>query len=77
MGKNEKTPISIDGVEYKYEDMTQDQQMLVNHIADLERKIGQAAFNIDQLNVGKNAFVQLLKSALEAPKQPEETEKTD
>lgn len=64
MLKNEKIPIAIDGVEYKYEDMTQDQQMMVNHIVDLDHKIGQAAFNIEQLNVGKNAFVQLLKGTL-------------
>lgn len=76
MGKNEKTPITIDGVEYKYEDMTQDQQMLVNHVMDLERKISQAAFNLDQLNVGKNAFLQLLKGAL-VPVEPPQEEKTE
>ena len=65
MGKNEKTPIVIDGVEYQYEDMTQEQQLLVNHVADLDRKIGSAQFNLDQLRVGKDAFVQLLKQSLE------------
>ena len=70
MGKNEKTPIVLDEVEYFYEDMTQNQQMLVNHIHDLDRKIGSSQFNLDQLNVGKAAFVKLLKEALEA--KPEE-----
>ena len=65
MGKNEKTPIVLDEVEYFYEDMTQNQQMLVNHIHDLDRKIGSSQFNLDQLNVGKAAFVKLLKEALE------------
>ena len=59
-----KTMITLDDVEYAFEDMTQEQQALVNHIADLDRKIGSAAFNLDQLNVGKNAFVNLLKVAL-------------
>jgi hypothetical protein len=68
MGKNEKTPVTIDGVEYQFEDMTQEQQMMVNHIADLNRKIGSSQFNLDQLNVGKNAFINLLKQSLEAPK---------
>ena len=40
MGKNEKTPITIDEQEYFYEDLTQEQQTLVNHISDLSRKIG-------------------------------------
>ena len=70
MGKNEKTPVTIDGVEYKYEDMTQQQQMLLNHVADLDRKLDSARFNVDQLQVGREAFFKLLKDALEAP--PEE-----
>jgi hypothetical protein len=32
----------------------------------LDRKIGSSQFNLDQLNVGKNAFIQLLKQSLEA-----------
>ena len=60
-----KTSISIDEVEYFFEDMTQEQQMLVNHVADLDRKIGSARFNIDQLQVGRDAFMGMLKAALE------------
>jgi len=59
-----KTSITIDEVEYFYEDMTQEQQVLVNHLADLDRKIGSSQFNLDQLNVGKNAFINLLKDTL-------------
>ena len=65
MGKNEKTPIIIDDVEYKYEDMTEEQQAIVNHCADLERKLSAARFNVDQLTVGKDAFVNMLKQSLE------------
>ena len=70
-----KTSITVDDVEYFFEDMTQEQQVLVNHIADLDRKIGSAAFNLDQLNVGKNAFVGLLKNSL-APKEEVLVEET-
>ena len=70
MGQDKKTPIVIDNVEYTLEDMTQEQQMMVNHISDLDRKIGSSQFNLDQLNVGKQAFVNMLKSSLEA--KPEE-----
>jgi len=65
MGEKKTTPIIIDDVEYQYEDMTQEQQILVNHLADLDRKIGSTQFNLDQLQVGKRAFIDLLKSALE------------
>ena len=64
MGKNEKTPIIIDDVEYQYEDMTEKQQTIINHIADLERKLSSTRFNIDQLEVGKQAFVGLLTESL-------------
>ena len=64
MGKNEKTPIIVDDVEYQYEDMTAEQQMMVNHIADLDRKLASAQFNLDQLRVGKEAFVGMLTSSL-------------
>jgi hypothetical protein len=68
---NQKSQIvSIDGVEYKVEDMTEQQQMLLNHVVDLERKIGSTKFQLDQLNVGKDAFFTMLKAALEA--KPEE-----
>jgi hypothetical protein len=71
MGKNEKTPILIDDVEYQYEDMTQEQQMIVNHIADLDRKLSSAQFNLDQLRVGKDAFVDMLKQSLAVEDAPE------
>ena len=64
MATEKKTPVFVDDVEYTYEDMTDNQKALVNHIADLDRKIGTTQFNLDQLTVGKNAFVNLLKEAL-------------
>jgi hypothetical protein len=69
MAEKKTTPVTIDGKEYVFENMTQEQQTLVNHIADLDRKISSTAFNLDQLKVGQQAFIQLLKESLE--KQPE------
>ncbi len=66
MGENtKKTPIVLDDVEYFYEELTQSQQVMVNHIQDLDRKIGGASFSLDQLNVGKAAFIRMLKESLE------------
>jgi hypothetical protein len=64
--ENKKTPIVIDNVEYEYTDMKPEQQAMVNHIADLDRKIGSTQFNLEQLAVGKDAFVKMLKASLEA-----------
>jgi hypothetical protein len=70
MGNEKKTPVTIDGVEHHFEDMTKQQQMLLNHVADLDRKLDSARFNVDQLQVGRDAFFTMLKASLEA--KPEE-----
>ena len=69
MGEKKTTPVTIDGKEYVFEDMTQEQQTLVNHVADLDRKISSTQFNLDQLKVGQQAFIQMLKESLS--KEPE------
>jgi hypothetical protein len=59
-----KNQVTIDDVEYAFEDMTPEQQQMVNHLIDLDRKIGSSQFNLDQLNVGKQAFLSMLKESL-------------
>ena len=39
--------------------------MIITHIQDLSRKIESSQFNLQQLNVGKDAFVNLLKQELD------------
>ena len=70
MANQQPQIVSIDGVEHKIEDMTEQQTVLLNHVADLERKIGSTKFQLDQLSVGRDAFFTMLKAALEA--KPEE-----
>ena len=69
MAEKKTTPIVIDGKEYQFEDMTEKQQVLVNHVADLDRKLASARFNVDQLQVGRDAFFSMLKQELEVPKE--------
>ena len=68
MEEIKKTPIVIDDVEHIFEDMIPEQQMMVNHIADLSKKIEATQFNLDQLNVGKDAFIKMLKKTFEEAK---------
>ena len=65
MTKKITTPLVIDGVEYAFEDLNDQQKTLVNHVADLDRKLASARFNVDQLQVGRDAFFGMLKQALE------------
>lgn len=72
MGEDKKTPINIDGTEYLFEDLTQEQQAYVNHVADLDRKIANSQFNLEQLQFGRDAFMKGLKDVLEKETQIEE-----
>ena len=64
--KKDKTIITVNDEEFVYEDMTDEQKALTNHIQDLDRKIGTSQFNLEQLNFGKNAFVNALSQSLES-----------
>ena len=64
--KKDKTVITVNDKEHIYEDMTEEQKGLINHINDLDRKIGTSQFNLEQLNFGKNAFVNALSQSLES-----------
>lgn len=69
MAEQKKTPVTIDDKQYFFEDMNDEQKTVVNHIADLDRKINTTKFNLDQLTVGKQAFVDMLKKSLEAKQE--------
>jgi len=67
MAEKKTTPISVNGTEYVLEDMSLEQQTVVNHITDLDRKVRSTQFNLDQLNVGRQAFVEMLSKSLKEP----------
>jgi len=74
MSKNEKNLITVNDVEYNIEDFTDAQKTMLNHINDLDRKLGSAQFNLDQLSIGRQKFVELLAESLENPEEVEEAE---
>lgn len=60
----EKKVITIDDVDYTEDQLTDAAKACINHINSLDQKISSAKFNLDQLQVGRDAFVQLLKAEL-------------
>jgi len=74
MGKNEKTPLTVNDKEYIIEDMNDTQKVYLNHVNDLGRKMDNARFNLDQLAIGREKFVELLADSLENPEKVEEAE---
>ena len=74
MAEKQTKTITINGTDYTEDQLTDEQKMLVNHAADLDRKMGSAQFNLDQLRVGKDAFVNMLTKSLEEPEAQEAAE---
>ena len=71
MGENKKTPITVNDIEYIVEDMTDEERTMLNHVTDLDRKMANARFNIDQLAVGREAFINMLAQSLQSVEQAE------
>jgi hypothetical protein len=56
--------LTINDKDYTEDQLTDQQKVIINHIADLDRKIRSTQFNLDQLTVGKDAFVNMLTASL-------------
>jgi len=75
MAKKEKEKpavLTLDEKEYVIDEMTDDEKMLLNHINDMQSKINTNQFMRDQLEVGKEAFINKLRDSLEAESVEEE-----
>jgi len=65
MAEKKTNTITINDKSYTEDDLNDAQKIMVNHVADLDRKIGSANFNIDQLKMGRMAFMNALTASLE------------
>ena len=62
--KEQKPVLNLDGEEHEIDSMSDEQKVMINHVADLDRKINTTQFNLQQLQFGKSAFVNALKESL-------------
>lgn len=67
MGKD-KSKITLDGVAYDLDDLSENAKLMVDHILDLDRKLKSMQFNVDQIQVGREAFISMLKKTVEREK---------
>ena len=72
--KKEKPVLNLDEKEYDIESMTDEQKMMVNHINDLQNKQNTNQFMADQLSVGKEAFITMLRDSLNGASKEAEAE---
>ena len=60
--------LTVDGEEYKHEDLNDEQKVIYAHISDLQIKANTTRFNLDQLKVGQEAFGKMLVASLNKEK---------
>jgi len=63
--------ISINGTDYKENDLSEQQQYFINQIKDLQAKANSLKFQLDQVQVALNTFTNELLGSFET-KEPEE-----
>jgi hypothetical protein len=68
----DKKVITINEKDYTEDQLTDQQKVIINHINSLQQKIGSAEFNLDQLKVGKDAFMGMLDNSLKEEEIKEE-----
>jgi len=61
----DKKVITIDDVEYTEDQLSDEAKACINHIGSLDQKIANTQFNLIQLQVGREAFLDKLKEAIE------------
>ncbi len=61
--KENKQTVVISGEEHNVADLSQEQVTLLNHVADLENKIRQISFNLEQAHGGRNHFMAMLTAS--------------
>jgi hypothetical protein len=61
----DKKVITIDDVEYTEDQLSDEAKACIKHITILDQKVANAQLNLVQLQVGREAFLDKLKEALE------------
>ena len=64
MAEKQPNVITINDKDYTEDLLTAQQKVIINHLGDLDRKIRSTQFNLDQLTVGRDAFINLLTTSL-------------
>lgn len=61
----ESPKVVLNDVEYDVADLSDEQRVMVAHISNLDAKLADARFNVDQLSVARQAFVDMLSKSVE------------
>jgi len=64
--------ITLFDKEYKESELSDEQKVMINHVADLDRKMQSSEFNLQQLRFGKQAFMDALQASVDKEDEPDD-----
>tara|TARA_B100000029_G_C16787638_1_gene671785 strand:- start:66 stop:305 length:240 start_codon:yes stop_codon:yes gene_type:complete len=76
MSENERK-VNINDKDYNYNELSQEQKILVEHIENCRKNKSQLAFSLDRENVAEGAFAKMLTESLENEDDKKEKVKED
>ena len=62
---SEKRKVTINDKDYNYDELSQEQQILVEHIETCRRNKAQLAFNLDKETIAEGAFAKMLTESFD------------
>jgi len=65
MSETQERKVTIDKTEYNFDELKQEQQILVEHIENCRRQKANIAFQMDRENVAEGAFAKMLTESFE------------
>jgi len=71
---SEERKVTINDKDYNYDELSQEQQMLVEHIENCRRQKANLAFQIDRENVAEGAFAKMLTESFDKKEEGENNE---
>ena len=76
MSEENDFTVTVDGTEHKFNDLNDENKLLVSHLRDLDSQIEQLNFRYEQLTASKSFFSDKLVQSLKAPAEdaPQEAE---
>ena len=71
---SEERKVTINDSDYNYEELSQEQKILVDHIENCRRDKANLAFQMDRENVAEGAFAKMLTESFDEKDEGEEKE---
>jgi len=70
---SEERKVTINDNDYNYEELSQEQKILVDHIENCRRNKANLAFQLDRENVAEGAFAKMLTESFDEEGEKDES----